>query len=134
MASDELGLTNSLTTRFVTRARQKSTGMRQAPHLPPGRLVSLLVMSGPQKGKSFPVQKPQLLIGRNQGDVPLDDSKVSRSHCVLEIHGPAALLVDLDSANGTFVNGRKIASCELDHMSEFRVGNTTLLFAVTGGR
>jgi hypothetical protein len=131
---DNLELTSPLTVRLVDNARDKVGGGRQTAHLPDGRLVSLLVTAGPQKGKSFPLQKAQVMIGRNQGDIPIDDAKVSRSHCVLEVHGTTAIVVDLDSANGTHVNGKKIASCELDHLSEFRVGDTTLLFAVTGGR
>ena len=125
---------NELTTRLVSQARERTAGMRTAPELPPNRKVSLLVLEGPLKGKSFPIEKPQVLVGRNQGDIVVEDSKVSRSHCVLEVHGQSALLVDLDSANGTFVSGRRITCCQLDHMSEFRVGGTTLMFAVTGGR
>jgi DNA segregation ATPase FtsK/SpoIIIE, S-DNA-T family len=125
---------DELTTRLVTQARERTAGMRTAPHLPASKKVSLLVTGGPLKGKVFPIEKPQVLIGRVEGDIVVEDSKISRSHCVLEIHGLAALLVDLDSANGTFVNGKKIACSPLDHMSEFRVGNTTLMFAVTGGR
>jgi pSer/pThr/pTyr-binding forkhead associated (FHA) protein len=41
------------------------------------------------------------------------------------------LLVDLGSANGTLVDGKKVASHELQHMEEFRVGETTLMFLVT---
>ncbi|MBI3896089.1 MAG: FHA domain-containing protein [Acidobacteria bacterium] len=39
--------------------------------------------------------------------------------------------LDLNSANGTFVGEEKITHCELGHMSEFRVGSTTLMFTVT---
>jgi pSer/pThr/pTyr-binding forkhead associated (FHA) protein len=40
--------------------------------------------------------------------------------------------VDLESGNGTFVSGKKVVSSELDHLSEFRVGKTTLMFVITG--
>ena len=86
------------------------------------------------KGQVFPIEKPQVLISRNQGDIVIGDSQISRSHCVVEVHDLSALLVDLDSANGTFVEGRKIACCQLSHMSEFRVGGTTLMLTITGGR
>jgi S-DNA-T family DNA segregation ATPase FtsK/SpoIIIE len=106
--------------------------MRTQPRMPQRRRVSLLVISGPLKGKSFPIEKPQVLLGRSGADIVVPDALVSRSHCVLEVHGKRALLVDLDSANGSFVDERKIASCELEHLSEFRIGNTTLMFAVIG--
>ena len=131
---DSAQLTNEMTTRMVSQAREKTAGMREAPQLPKFKNVSLLVTEGPLKGKTFPIEKPQVLIGRNQGDIVVEDTKVSRSHCVVEVHGLSALLVDLDSANGTFVDGRKIACCQLSHMSEFRVGGTTLMFTITGGR
>ena len=123
--------TNQLTTLLISQAREKTAAMRTAPQLPSHKRVSLLVIGGPLKGKTFPIDKPQILIGRSQADIVIDDSKMSRKHCVLEVHGLSALLVDLDSGNGTFVNGKKIASCELHHLSEFVVGGTTLMFALT---
>ena len=119
-------------TALITQARlkTKTIGTRVAPSLPKNKKVSLLVTGGPHKGKSFPLVKPQVLIGRTQADIVIEDSKVSRKHCVVEVHDLVALLVDLDSNNGTFVNGRKIASCELNHLAEFRVGATTLMLAV----
>src|ERR1044071_6220760 len=115
---------DDLTTRLVTQARERTAGMRTAPELPQQKKVSLLVTAGPAKGKVFPIEKASVLIGRTEGDVVVPDSKMSRSHCVLEVHGLAALLVDLDSANGTFVNGRKVACSQIDHMTEFHIGNT----------
>ena len=130
---NEIGVaTSELTTRLVSEAREKTAGMRTAPQLPKNKLVSLLVIGGPLKGKTFPIEKPQVLIGRTQGDIVIGDSQISRNHCVLEVHGTFALLVDLDSVNGTFVDGKKIASCQLNHMSEFRIGTTTIMLAITG--
>lgn len=121
-------------TVLVTQARAKTVRMREEPELPRNGSVSLLVTDGPLKGLSFPIPKPQVLIGRAEGDIVISDSQISRQHCVVEVHGLTALLVDLDSGNGTFVNGKKIASCELDYMSEFRIGKTTLMFVVTNRR
>ena len=124
-------LTQALTT-IVTQARMKSLRMREEPELPKNNSVSLLVTDGASKGMSFPVQKPQVVIGRTTGDILIADSKISSLHCVVEVHGPSALLVDLESGNGTFVSGKKVVSSELDHLSEFRVGKTTLMFVITG--
>jgi len=88
------------------------------------------------KGQSILIGKAQVLLGRPRpdgraaADIVIDDPKVSRKHCVLEIHGLSALLVDLDSVNGTFVDGKKIASCELKHLSEFQIGSTILVLAI----
>ena len=126
-------LTQALTT-LVTQARMKTKGaqIREQPELPTGRVVSLLVTEGPHKGLSFPIQKPQVVIGRVDGDIKIADTQISRIHCVVEIHGVTALLVDLESGNGTFWKGKKVPSCEIDHMSEFRIGKTTLMFVVSG--
>ena len=114
----------------LARARTKTVRMREEPELPKNKSVSLLATDGPLKGLSFPIPKPQVLIGRTGADIAISDTQISRNHCVVEVHGLSALLVDLDSGNGTFVNGKKIANCELGHMDEFRIGKTTLMFVV----
>ncbi|MBI4465403.1 MAG: FHA domain-containing protein [Acidobacteria bacterium] len=131
--SSEIARINELTARVLTQARQQTAGMRTEPQLPADKVVSLLVTVGPMKGRTFRIEKPQVSIGRSksEADIAVDDPKVSRIHCVVQVYGRSGLLVDLESANGTFVGGKKITSCELGHMSEFRVGGTTLMFAVT---
>ncbi|MBI3894953.1 MAG: FHA domain-containing protein [Acidobacteria bacterium] len=99
--------------------------------MPVDKVVSLFASEGPLKGKIFPIQKPQITIGRAQADIVLGDPKISRNHCMLEVYGSSALLLDLNSANGTFVGEEKITHCELGHMSEFRVGSTTLMLTIT---
>ena len=122
-------------TALLTQARLKTKGtqIREKPELPIGRSVSLLVTEGPFKGESYPIQKAQVVIGRAEGDIVIHDRQISRLHCVMEVHGMTALVVDLESGNGTFWNERKASSFEIDHMSEFRIGKTTLMFVV-GGR
>ena len=50
------------------------------------------------------------LIGRNPGsaDIVVDDLSVSRRHCVVEQYSDGFAITDLSSANGTYVNGKKI--------------------------
>jgi pSer/pThr/pTyr-binding forkhead associated (FHA) protein len=40
--------------------------------------------------------------------LPREDLTVSRRHCLLEIDAPAAMLRDLGSTNGTYVNGQRV--------------------------
>jgi len=55
--------------------------------------------------------KPELTIGRVQGnDIVLSKRNVSKQHARLSLDGGHALVVDLNSTNGTWVNGRKITS------------------------
>jgi len=100
------------------------------PWLDVGTVTSLVVIAGPLKGKIFPVLKPSVLLGRRAADIVLEDSDVSRKHCALEVRGATAVLVDLESTNGTFVDNQKIETHPLEHMSEFRIGSTTMIFSV----
>lgn len=94
-------------------------------------MVALSVTQGPLKGKIFHVTKPRVVLGRSEADILVNDPEVSRKHCALEVRGSTVLLVDLGSVNGTFVDDRKVETCELEHLGEFRIGATTLMFTVT---
>ena len=93
--------------------------------------MSLLVTEGPVKGKAFPIEKPRVTVGRAGADIVVPDSEVSRKHCLLEIHGPTATLKDLGSTNGTYVDGVRVETHELEHMTEFRIGGSVLIFTVS---
>lgn len=106
----------------------------RGPQMPPGKSVALSVTQGPMKGKVFSVTKPRVTLGRAGTDIVIDDPEVSRRHCALEVHLGTAMLVDLGSTNGTFVNDERVETHELEHLSEFRLGNTTLMLTITENR
>ena len=99
--------------------------------LPPGQLVALAVTGGPMVGHVFRLTKPKVVVGRADADIQLDDPEVSRKHCVVEVRGAVATLTDLQTTNGTSLDGQPIQSAELRHLSEFQLGGTTLMFTVT---
>ena len=99
------------------------------PWLDQDKVISLVVLDGPLKGQVFPLTKPKVLLGRSEADIVLDDSEVSRKHCAIEVHGTSAVLADLGSTNGTFVDDEKIETHQLQHMSEFRLGSTVVMFS-----
>lgn len=72
-----------------------------------------------------------LVLGRDAHcDVPIADLKVSRRHCVLEPLGGGRWQVrDLDSGNGTRVNGEKVEARELAREDVIEVGDAKVLFA-----
>ncbi len=92
---------------------------------------SLVVVSGKDPGKVFPIEKARVTIGRSDCEVTLDDTELSRQHAVLVIEGTSARLEDLGSSNGTFVGENRIEPAALDDRSEFRVGTHQLLFVMT---
>ena len=91
---------------------------------------SLVVVTGKDPGKVFPIEKPRITIGRSDCDVVLDDTQLSRQHAVIAIDGTSARLEDLGSTNGTFVEENRIEHAVLQDRSEFRVGAHQLLFVM----
>lgn len=98
---------------------------------PVKQVAAIGVLDGPAKGQVFRLRQARNLVGRAGADVVLRDPEVSRKHCVIEVQGSAATLVDLDTTNGTFVNGKRIDSCKLRHLTRFRVGASTLVFTLS---
>lgn len=89
---------------------------------------SLLMISGPQIGRSFPIAQNEFMMGRSSKcDLPIEDDLVSRYHCKLVIRGDRAELIDLGSTNGTLLNGRKIERAELKEGDQIQVGSTVIL-------
>ena len=101
--------------------------------LPAGKTVSLHVLEGAGKGKTYVCRQPRVAIGRQNVDFNLDDPQVSQAHCVLEIMEERVRLRDLDSANGTYVDDRPVREATLEHLSEFRVGSHTLVLLISPG-
>lgn len=80
----------------------------------------------------LPEREPQL-IGRSSEALPISDTTVSRRHAELTPDDGAWYLRDLDSANGTFLNGRKLTSrARLSPGDQIRCGSTLLVFGVSG--
>jgi predicted Zn finger-like uncharacterized protein len=102
-----------------------------AGQLPLDKVVSLSVTEGPARGKLFRITKPVVSVGRMGTDIVIEDPEISRKHCALVINGQSATLTDLGTTNGTLVDGQRIATYELHHLQEFRIGASTVMFMVT---
>lgn len=95
-------------------------------------VLVLHVVQGPQRGRKFelPAHEPQL-IGRSSEALPIADATVSRRHAELTPDDGRWFLRDLESANGTFVNGKRITKrIELAPGDQVRCGATTMVFAL----
>ncbi len=88
-----------------------------------------LVLSGPQFGEIFPVAEArEVVIGRREdADVQIREEGVSRRHASIRVEGEGALLRDLESANGTWVDGRRTPEARLVDGSRVQVGGQTTL-------
>jgi len=126
---------NQCGARFPERIPESLSGpvaeKPPAPALPPDKNISLAITEGPLKGKVFPLTKARVVLGRAGADIIVSDNEVSRQHCVLEVFGPTARLQDLGSTNGTWMDGERVEARELEHLSEFRIGSSVLIFTVT---
>jgi hypothetical protein len=71
----------------------------------------LVTSSGPEAGSAFHLMGSSITIGRSAGnDIVVDDPQVSRRHARLDLRADTYILTDLGSANGTWVNGQRIAA------------------------
>lgn len=112
--------------------KEQDPGLPDLAPLPSNRRYSLAVILGAGAGQIFQLGRPRVILGRGAGcDVQLQDSETSRKHAMLEIHDDEAALTDLDSTNGTFLDGVKIQKASIRSQQEFSLGTTTLMFIVT---
>ncbi|NVM25178.1 MAG: FHA domain-containing protein [Desulfobacterales bacterium] len=73
-------------------------------------MTRLYIMNGPDKGRSFDLEGGTIYIGRSPGnDIQLKDKSVSRKHLKIIGRGDKYFVEDLQSKNGTFINGNQIS-------------------------
>ena len=92
-------------------------------------MLKIVVMNGIQAGLEYPVAGREITLGRRADNVVAipDDMKVSRTHARVLQQGSQVLLEDVGSANGTFLEQRRIyAPTPLEPGDRFRTGRTWL--------
>lgn len=100
-----------------------------APPVIKGPMPELHLFLGEKSLGTFSLGKGELTIGRNPGnDILIDNAGVSRRHAVIRWSGDRAVVEDLGSANGTFVNGERITSHELQDADEILVLKHRLVY------
>ncbi|MDX2043636.1 MAG: sigma 54-interacting transcriptional regulator [Acidobacteriota bacterium] len=89
----------------------------------------LIVLAGPLKGKIFDLTDDEVLFGRESSSrISLADLAASRRHCKIQRDADGFVLTDLDSFNGTVVNGLPIKERRLEHGDRITVGSSHFLF------
>jgi hypothetical protein len=80
-------------------------------------------------GQRREFEKERIVVGRSRDcDVTLNDPNVSRRHAELRQEGAAYWIVDLDSTNGTEVNGRRVQRAKLSDGDVLTIGSTEVTF------
>ena len=112
---------NSDTTlKIITKGHAKTLLLKK---------VKLAVTKGRELGKEFVIDKGLLRIGsKKENDVVIADDTVSRHHAVIEEKKGQYIIRDLESTNGTFVNGLRVSEAFLNEGSIIKLGNTELRF------
>src|SRR5689334_12535662 len=93
-----------------------------------------VVRSGKEMGRTIAVASGQsITLGRLKGcDVVVDDEAASRRHCTITAREDAVVVADLQSANGTFVNDKRISTVELSQGEKIRIGSTVIELLCAG--
>lgn len=74
------------------------------------------ILSGPQAGQIYPLAPGKSTIGRGSGcEVKIDSTSVSKEHAVVLVMEDKIILTDLNSRNGTYVNGVRIQNQRLQY-------------------
>jgi hypothetical protein len=80
-------------------------------------------------GKTFVLDQPRAVVGRSRRcDFVLEDPNMSRRHFELQRRDSSWFVVDLESTNGIAVNGRRVASAQLQPGDEIVAGTSRMRF------
>jgi HD-GYP domain-containing protein (c-di-GMP phosphodiesterase class II) len=87
-----------------------------------------VIRSGKEAGRNVALNSGQAItLGRLKGcDVVVDDEAASRRHCTITAREDVCVVADLQSANGTFVNEKRITTVELGRGDKLRIGSTVI--------
>jgi hypothetical protein len=93
--------------------------------------VSRLILVQGGKEHSFPLTRDSYTLGRHRNnDILINDAKVSSFHARLDRTPEGFMLVDLNSRNGSFLNGKRMANGVLGTGDELRLGTARLVYKV----
>ena len=91
-------------------------------------VAQLRILQGSGTGRTLVLDRDECVIGRSNCDIVIDDHLMSRRQVRLRRVGTHVELQDLDSRNGTFVNGSRVSSTRLRNSDQILMGRTLLEF------
>lgn len=123
---------------FPAEGAMKDTGVTEVKRLrAKGRqtlgsaAVRLTVVEEGKPPRHYAMEKPRVVLGRGKCDVRVRDPEVSREHCAIELYDGVATLRDLQSANGTVLNGHLVSEHVLKHGDHVKIGTTEVTISVS---
>ena len=118
----------STTTEPGTETLETNPSTLPAPYLQLDVEAYLLILGASPGQERRPLARAKTSFGRQGADVVLEDPAVSSNHFQIEAFGKEFFLRDLESRNGTFLNGTKIRYSQLLPGDQITAGKTSLIF------
>lgn len=134
ISSKQRGLVNLMQMEFLNEEDESTIApIKENKNLhagkPTKKYIKLKIILKNGKGIKLKYVKPKVLIGREETDLVINDIEVSRKHAYLEIQQNQEVVVqDLASANGTYVNGKRINRRMLNIHDKIQIGHTLIVF------
>ena len=95
---------------------------------PEGRLI--IEKSDTLEGEY--VLEDETTLGRgDESDIVIEDDRISKTHCKIQLEAEDFILTDLGSSNGTFVNGRKVTEKKLEQGDRIQIGSNVFIFKMS---
>ena len=92
----------------------------------------LAVHSGPGAGLVVPLARGRFRIGRSGTEIVVPDAELSREHALLDVTDSAVTLLDLGSANGISVDGKRVHAASLSTDAMIRCGGSSMSLVFRG--
>ena len=94
----------------------------------------LHLLSGQGNGESVKLRRDATIIGREKGDILVEDHEVSSTHCQIQNINDVYHIFDMNSTNGTVVNKERVVKAKLQPGDVIAVGGTTFRFSLEDER
>jgi pSer/pThr/pTyr-binding forkhead associated (FHA) protein len=91
-------------------------------------MPKLILKTGEKAGMEFEIRDGQVLGRQLEAAIHVNDVKASREHAKIVADADCFHLVDMNSTNGTFVNGNRVSRAELHHSDRVRIGHTEFVY------
>ncbi len=107
---------------------QQETGRKPAPR---AALIVVHSQDVSQQGRHYPLGEADISIGRERTNtIVIPSESASRRHARIFVSGGSHVLVDLESTNGTLLNGKPVQEQTLRHGDIIRVGSIVLRYSL----
>ena len=90
----------------------------------------LVCISGKRKDEIVKLRRDNTIFGREKADIIVTDAEVSATHCQIQNIDDNYHIFDMNSSNGTYLNGERIVKAKLNEGDVIEIGKTSFRFAL----